>query len=579
MLWEKWRYNLSIKSRMKILLVSSAVLPLLLICFFTNRQVYQLYRKNTDAVISNELENLKSNMDELIDSMKYMSQQLTVDDNLTGKLRDYFTADNVILKLNSMDYLAKQIAVYEVANPNINNISFLYYDDGVLTKINESSLARAQLPESGMRLCRQNLITLYGPHDTRSKAGRYPVVSLVRTLSFYDTPEIILYIESGYKQMEDFSAATLDQMDAIYTVVSDTGQVVYSSSESVIPCFQEIPESGASGVTIHDRPYLPYALYDKQGWSLQIFVPKNIYNRYIHQINIGFLLITALATGLSFVVCMLIWKSIYKPLRAFQENLDNILGDDIEARIQKIHVRELDQNLEYFHKMKLQILSLIQAVKIKEREKSQLEIKHLMSKINPHFIHNTLDTLKWYASQKEYCEVETFVSSLNELLMYNMEKDKTTTLASELDAITRYITIQQLKYNLDFYIENTMPAPMLQTECPRFLLQPLVENAIFHGLEGNGRIHIHTSVLQNGKISIRIYNNGTPIDVEKIHRILKSKEDISNNGIGIQYVVQSLESAFPHAYEFRAENVGNESCIEIILPFTKGGYYAKDSDC
>ncbi len=579
MLWEKWRYNLSIKSRMKILLVSSAVLPLLLICFFTNRQVYQLYRKNTDAVISNELENLKSNMDELIDSMKYMSQQLTVDDNLTGKLRDYFTADNMILKLNSMDYLAKQIAVYEVANPNINNISFLYYDDGVLTKINESSLARAQLPESGMRLCRQNLITLYGPHDTRSKAGRYPVVSLVRTLSFYDTPEIILYIESGYKQMEDFSAATLDQMDAIYTVVSDTGQVVYSSSESVIPCFQEIPESGAGGVTIHDRPYLPYALYDKQGWSLQIFVPKNIYNRYIHQINIGFLLITALATGLSFVVCMLIWKSIYKPLRAFQENLDNILGDDIEARIQKIHVRELDQNLEYFHKMKLQILSLIQAVKIKEREKSQLEIKHLMSKINPHFIHNTLDTLKWYASQKEYCEVETFVSSLNELLMYNMEKDKTTTLASELDAITHYITIQQLKYNLDFYIENTMPAPMLQTECPRFLLQPLVENAIFHGLEGNGRIHIHTSVLQNGKISIRIYNNGTPIDVEKIHRILKSKEDISNNGIGIQYVVQSLESAFPHAYEFRAENVGNESCIEIILPFTKGGYYAKDSDC
>lgn len=187
--------------------------------------------------------------------------------------------------------------------------------------------------------------------------------------------------------------------------------------------------------------------------------------------------------------------------------------------------------------------------------------------------------MKWYASQKEYCEVETFVSSLNELLMYNMEKDKTTTLASELDAITHYITIQQLKYNLDFYIENTMPAPMLQTECPRFLLQPLVENAIFHGLEGNGRIHIHTSVLQNGKISIRIYNNGTPIDVEKIHRILKSKEDISNNGIGIQYVVQSLESAFPHAYEFRAENVGNESCIEIILPFTKGGYYAKDSDC
>ena len=138
MLWEKWRYNLSIKSRMKILLVSSAVLPLLLICFFTNRQVYQLYRKNTDALISNELENLKSNMDELIDSMKYMSQQLTVDDNLTGKLRDYFTADNVILKLNSMDYLAKQIAVYEVANPNINNISFLYYDVGVLTKINES---------------------------------------------------------------------------------------------------------------------------------------------------------------------------------------------------------------------------------------------------------------------------------------------------------------------------------------------------------------------------------------------------------------------------------------------------------
>jgi sensor histidine kinase YesM len=569
---------MSLKARLRVLLIVSSILPLTLIWIFTSYRVYGLYRQNTDMLIKNELTQIKSNMDILMDSLKYMSQQLVNDENTTRKLRDHFHIQDDVQRVNNLKFLREQIAVYEVSNPNINNITYFYIKDGAVEKINITSLVRPEFPPLSALLSSQNQITFYGPHDTLSVVAKYPVISLIRKITIPDVPDLYLYIESGYKQMGAFAAQTLDRLGAVYTVVSDNGKVIYSSDEKILACQVSVP-AGDNKVKIHGEQFLPYRMFSAQDWSLQVFVPYGAYKQYLDELSLGFILAAILATMLSLAIAGLIWNSINRPFRLFEENLNNILTDDIDAHVQRIYVKEFDQNFEYFEKLRLRILALIQAAQQQEQEKSQLQIKQLLTKINPHFIHNTLDTLKWYSLKQGYPDVESFVSSLNRLLMYNMEKDKQTTLESELAAIDDYIALQKLKYDINYYTVVNIPAPMLQTEIPRFILQPLVENAIFHGLEGNGSICIKINVLPNGKISIQVINDGNLLDIGKINSILMSAKDLSSNGIGIQYVMRMLQNKFPDAYEFRVRTQNNMNCIEIVIPFSKGGYYAKSVNC
>ena len=109
---------------------------------------------------------------------------------------------------------------------------------------------------------------------------------------------------------------------------------------------------------------------------------------------------------------------------------------------------------------------------------------------------------------------------------------------------------------------------ILQADMPRFILQPLVENAILHSGLSQGRIWIEVELLASGKISILIKNDGQPIDPERIREVLIQKNDISRNGIGLQYVARMLENRFGDQFVLRAERTEDGiNVVEIRIPF------------
>ena len=124
-----------------------------------------------------------------------------------------------------------------------------------------------------------------------------------------------------------------------------------------------------------------------------------------------------------------------------------------------------------------------------------------------------------------------FITALNKLLLYN-KKTRETTLKSELEAVRSYITLQQMKYDLEFYIDEGQHPEILQADMPGFNPQPIVENAILHsGADDGGRFGVEVELLANGKVAILVKNTGKPIDPEKIKDVLVQKTDVSSNGI------------------------------------------------
>lgn len=233
-----------------------------------------------------------------------------------------------------------------------------------------------------------------------------------------------------------------------------------------------------------------------------------------------------------------------------------------------MNIQEFDENVALLHKLKNNILVLLNKVQDEEKKRSEAEIKSVLGKINPHFLYNTLDTLKWYAAGKKDREMVHFITALNKLLLYNMSKTRETTLKSELEAVRSYITLQQMKYDLEFYIDEGQHPEILQADMPRFILQPIVENAILHSGADDGKVGVEVELLANGKVAILVKNTGKPIDPEKIKDVLVQKTDVSSNGIGLQYVARMLENRFGDNFELKAERTEDGmNVVEICIPF------------
>lgn len=565
----------SLRYRLRAFLIVSAVLPLLLVWVFTNTWVLRLYRENTQLTILSELSQIRENMELLMDSMTYMSQQIVADAEFMTKLREISGRDEVV-RASALMYLNRRVNVYEGANPNISNLVFFYLNDDGIQNINTALVPDLTLNRE-LLFSTQHLIEFFGPHPTQSVISDYPAISLVRRMPIPDVPNLYLYMESGYRKLGVFSAVTLDQINAIYTVVSDTGEVVFTSNPGAIP--EHLPVAAdQERITLDDQSYFVHSVENSRGWRLCVFVPMGLYNTYTMTLGIGFVLVMLVAILLSLMAGAILWRSINKPFRLFETNLRNVMLDTYEADLQTIHVEEFDQNFAYFTEMKQRILSLLREVQQKEQQKATLEVKHLLYKINPHFIHNTLNTLKWYAADRGYDDIESFLAAFNRLMLYNMEKDKHTTLQSELDSIEDYIALQKLKYTLDYTVKIDIPPQMLQTQTPRFMLYPLVENAILHGIEGSGHLDILVSLLPDGRISVRIADTGMPMQQKAVDALMEAIQSPDGPGIGLRYVNQILRAQFGDEGALRIAAGERGNTFEIIIPYSLGDYYAKRID-
>jgi LytS/YehU family sensor histidine kinase len=272
------------------------------------------------------------------------------------------------------------------------------------------------------------------------------------------------------------------------------------------------------------------------------------------------------------------WRFVYKPLELFEKNLHTIMIDDAGEQPQRVYVPEFDENFAYFEKLKARIMELMDDIKAREKAKAALELKQLMFKINPHFIHNTLNTLKWYSATKNYPDVGEFISALNLLLMYNMEKEPKTTLQSELNSIDNYMVLQKLKYQIEYTVTLELPEIMLQTETPRFILYPLIENAITHGLEGKGAISLEIGLCDE-RIRLRLRDSGAPLGDSGIARIYALISDAESPSIGLKFVAQMMKNKFEEQFSFNVYADTHDNVFELLFPYCIGGYYAKSVNC
>ncbi|NOU71379.1 HAMP domain-containing protein [Paenibacillus sp. LMG 31458] len=228
-----------------------------------------------------------------------------------------------------------------------------------------------------------------------------------------------------------------------------------------------------------------------------------------------------------------------------------------------------------FNKMSKSIVELLKQKETIEEEKRRIEIGALQSQINPHFFYNTLNTIKWMAIMVKADNIVESLTTLGDILHPMFKKnDLLCSIREEIEYLENYIKIMNYRYAGEIKVKISIPNDVMECQILRFLLQPLVENAIYHGLNSrNGGEIIITAEEQNHEIVLFVYDNGegmSNMKVQEIKQILMSKgseDSQQETGIGLMNVNRRILLHFGDPYGIQIESEQHRGTkLKVTIP-------------
>lgn len=402
---------------------------------------------------------------------------------------------------------------------------------------------------------------------------------------------IIIRINEKYL-LEKFQEVDLGEGTDIW-IMSGEGKVISSRipdirAASTYPdaaFVQELTDYNANEqfafqANFSGKQYLvAYSYIPRADWYLVSRIPFTYLNAESVQIGLFIALLGIICFGLAMVLSFVVFKSISKPLYNLVKSINRVKSGNFDYRIQDDNQDELGVVTAHFNHMVGELQFLIQEIKDKEASKRLAELKALQAQINPHFLSNTLNTVRSLANRMKADNISSIMTSLIQLLHASMGKGRELiTVQEEIEYVRNYLNIMAYRHYDKFRVHIEMEEGVPDCAVLKFILQPIVENAILHGLEpmeGQGYISIK-GYKDGDNLIITVTDNGVGMTESQLNN-LTSGEPAQNrkglSGIGIVNVDQRIKLYFGERYGISIQSVPNLfTTVQITIPA-----YAKES--
>jgi two-component system sensor histidine kinase YesM len=310
------------------------------------------------------------------------------------------------------------------------------------------------------------------------------------------------------------------------------------------------------------------------GWTV-----VNVYDQAHLLKEVGILqrlgmMIIIIAILFAILIISLSSREIISSIKKIIEAMQTAQKGDLSVKIAAEGTDEIADIARTFNNMIAEIRTLMYKVKQATFKQKEAEIRALEAQINPHFLYNTLDSINWMAIEKEEHEISKMLSSLGMILRYSIDKsNKLVTVNEEVEWLKKYIYLQQSRFNYSFSYEIQIEEYVGNHKMPKMLLQPFIENALIHGLEGvekGGEIRVKISLEDKKHIAIEISDNGKGIKPEVLLELNKNLED--NTGIGVKNVLSRIHMYYGERASWDIKSISEKGTkIFIKLPIEQWG--------
>ncbi|WP_123043036.1 sensor histidine kinase [Cohnella candidum] len=309
-------------------------------------------------------------------------------------------------------------------------------------------------------------------------------------------------------------------------------------------------------------------------WRVVSVVPVKELARGPELIGLWISIIGILGALSGFVVFWYASRRLTAPLHDLRKLMDLADVDNFQHQA-NIHRRDEFGRLgRSFNHMMRKINFLISEVYQKEIAQKESEYKALKAQINPHFLYNTLDTIRWLAMYGETQKIEKVAVSLSQILRASLNSKDMVPIRTEMESIDAYLAIQKNRFEHRITVAVHFDERIMDLLIPRFVLQPLVENSFIHGLEpklGKGSLLIQGSLGTNG-VTIRIIDDGVGMDEQRARELLEERKpagivSATGTGSGVNNVHERIRTLFGEAYGLSiVSSPDSGTIVEVVLP-------------
>ncbi|MZQ82246.1 sensor histidine kinase [Paenibacillus sp. 5J-6] len=565
---------LTLKKRIFIIFLCSTLIPFICIVLISYYTIYSILTNKIQNGIQSNLRQVELSLESTISNLNHVSQQLAFPGSVGKKLDQMLSLEpsQTYERSQMISTLRDELSLVTFTNPNIG-LTLYYFQNDHTYDLENVGVKDQFTPEKLPLLAQYSGISYYGPHISNSRFDNNFVFSALRKVDLPMRDDVFVYIESGFHLTQNI--LNNDQFGGgnYHIFLDNNGRIAYTElpnsfvKDTIFPNFSSDKTHGMQS------EFYWFRQASNQGWSIVSVIPKADYNREMNQWFLQILLFALIFLGISLLMAWLLWKMVYVPLNGFNREIKLMAQNRVQSVNVKTKIPEFDFLLNQFRQMREQIWELFAEVERKEKRRVDLEVEKLLYQINPHFLMNTLDTVHWLALMNGQDEIDRLVSSLNKLLHYNLGKlGEASTINEEIEALKQYLTLQQIRYDFKFDVQMHVDEEVWSMPVPRFILQPLVENSLYHGLSDDGYIRVDVSL--TNAILISIQDNGSGMSEEKIHNLLNNPEMENKKvgmGIGLNYVKRMLESQYGDKAELRIQSViGKGTTIFVTIPILEG---------
>ena len=567
-----------------VLVLSAVVIVTGVSMKFTNTSIFENSSEYTHTII----QQMNQNIDSYIDYLENIAYLISSNEDV----QDYLFDEKID---NEGRYrILNQLQTILDSRSDIRNVGIISKNGRML--INDGSKSVNQDLDLNTQewyataLEKPNGPILTSSHVQHIISGERPwVITLsrgIRDRSGSGEKEGVFFIDLNYSAISELCDQSTVGTKGYAFILDAKGNIVYHPQQQQlynelqtenISLIMDTDEDTVLTGTGNDGKLYSISRSEKTGWTVvdctnvKELLSKSRQAQSVYVLTAIILVIVAL------LFSRFMARSITLPIQKLRDSMKKVQEGDFSVSDVVVDSKnEIGSLTKSFDVMTHRIHELMEQNVHEQEEKRKSELKALQSQINPHFLYNTLDSIIWMAEGKKNEEVVLMTASLARLLRQSISnEDEVVPIANEVEYARGYLTIQKMRYKdkLEFQIE--VDSSILYIPLIKLVLQPIIENAIYHGLkykESKGLL-IVKGFMKDGNAVLQVIDDGVGMDEETLAHIYdKHKVNYHSNGVGVYNVQKRLKLYYGEDYGITyTSELGKGTTATITIPGRQEG--------
>lgn len=280
-----------------------------------------------------------------------------------------------------------------------------------------------------------------------------------------------------------------------------------------------------------------------------------------------------ICVAVSILMSLKVSRQMSRPIQQLHEGIGDVANNNLDVYVPPPHDDELGELAEGFNGMVSALKRNQEELVKNQQELNQAQIRMLQAQLNPHFLCNTLDTMKWISKINKVPQVALMSTNLADILRFCISPDEFVPLEREVEILQRYIEIQKIRLSSAFAFSVDLPAELEDCLVPKMILQPIVENSILHGLRGveDGRIQVRACEIQGGLLRLTVTDNGQGLPPDMVGAYYRRDRERRQGRLGLYNVDTILTKYYGEDCGLYLDNSpdGRGAVVTATLPIRR----------